>query len=156
MSEVLHGQGATEERKRHSKIKTGIRTMTRGGMVTTYGHSDEEHCLLDWMLNQGVIEQHQYDAGYMLRNLYFMFNKSGTSCLTEKDNAYEGDHETESDRAQTRYNNAMKAMHLQDRPLMKFICIEAEPHQNGGIFSLALTIQDNLEHLKKHFIGARK
>lgn len=155
MTEVLHGQGATKERKAHSSITTKPRILTKGGMVTTYGDADTEHCLLDWMLNEGVIEQDQYDAGYLLRRLYYAFNKTGR-WIDEGGKAYEGDHETESDLAEKRFHSAMKSVDHTNRGLIRFVCIEAENNQIAGVFAARMHICHGLDDLKKYFMGEKK
>ena len=82
-----------------------------------------------------------------------MFNSSGTSCLTEKTGAHEGDFETESDLAQARYYKAIESVDRADRGLIRFVCLEASPDQTAGIFACASMIQHGLDRLKKHFMG---
>lgn len=151
---IQQGQGATRERMRHSNISTGARETTRGGIVTSYGHRDEEHCLLDWMLAQGIIEQDQYEAGYRLRNLFYRFNKTGR-WIDEGGKGYDGDTVTDADIAEERYNAAIRAVALQDRGLMRFVCVEADAHQTAGIYAVAMNIQAGLDDLKKFFMVQR-
>lgn len=120
---TLQGQGATPERLGKSKIERRVRGTTRGGIPDSFGHEDTEHCALDILLNKGFIEQDQYDAGYQLRKLYYTFTQTGR-WIDEGGRGYSGDGETDQDRAEARYNAALRSVDMQYRQLARAVCIE--------------------------------
>lgn len=126
MSKALDGQGATPERKNQSRITTGIREITKGGIPITYGHMDTQHCALDILLEKDYISKNQYDAGYTMRALYYTFKQSGRSLLGDPlSPGYEGDFETPQDRAYERYRKAIMVVSPRNRSLIQNICTES-------------------------------
>jgi len=158
MTKTLHGQGATKERLEKSNIEKRIRETTSGGIPTSFGHQDTEHCMLDKMLKLGVIEEDQKDAGYHLRGLYYTFTTTGNWPMDGKGghSGAEVDENgdimlTPRDRAEIAYNAAMRSVSVIDRPLIKSVCTEDrwEPSDDKMIRS----VQNGLDAMIKHFEG---
>lgn len=153
MTKVLDGQGATKERKRHSNIKSGVRSITRGGIPIGYGDRDIDHCALDRLLNGGFIEQDQYDAGIHLRALYYTFEKSGVSCCEEKSGGHEGDLETPTDKAYERHKKALQSIDEHNRALVQSVCCDDQTVY--ARYGLAMDIQQGLNDLIRFFTCKR-
>lgn len=149
MIDVIDGTGVTKERLQKSKIKTAPRVLTRGGLVLTYGQYDTEHCALDYMLNKGFIESYHYDAGYQLRSLYYSFHSTGR-WIMEGGKAHEGDEETEKDRAEMEYHEALNSIDPEDRNITRAICIEVINHIPAD-YIMIRQVTYGLERLLKHF-----
>lgn len=147
--DTLHGQGATQERKQKSKMTTGIREVSKGGIATTHGDIDLEHCALDVLLNNGYIDKDQFDSGYRLRQIYYTW-KFESNEIDKGGKSYEGDFETETDRARTAYNQAMRAIDRRYRIITHHICIEATTAPSA-MYGVIQHITHGLDDLTKHF-----
>ena len=150
--EIKHGLGATKERREKSRVERRAIGTDRGGIPDTFVHEDKEHCALDILLNRGIIEQNQYDAGYQLRRLYYTFTQTGR-WIEEGGKAYEGDEETAADRARSRYNDALR--HVQNSMLIRNICVEMQEYLPYD-YLLVIEIQHGLDDLEKFFTKSRK
>jgi hypothetical protein len=148
---TLHGQGATPERKQKTKLTTGVRETNKGGIPTAYGDIDTEHCALDVLFNEGYIDKDQRDSGYRLRQIYYTW-KHESNEIDKGGKAYEGDFETETDRAREAYNQAMKAVDKPYRNITHHISIEASTVDRRVVmYGVMQDILHGLDDLTKHF-----
>ena len=153
MSEVLHGQGATPERMKKSSIEKGVRSVTKGGIPDSYGHQDTEHCALDHLLNSGLIDEDQYQAGYDLRNLYYKHKQSAKSCCAESSGGHDGDEMTPSDEAYEAYRAALKS--VGNGCLIETVCCESLA-PIPSYYTIMQDISYGLDDLVEYFTKKRK
>lgn len=153
MSEVLHGQGATSERKEKSNIVVAPRLLTKGGMTITFGEHDTEHCTLDWLLNCDYIKQDQYDGGLHLRALYYTFTITGRHEINDGGKGHEGDFATPQDVAYERYRKAINNIRRPARAMTEYICTRAEYKmlECPAMYGALITLQGGLDDLIKFF-----
>lgn len=136
MSEVLHGQGATKERRERGGVVTRVRSTTRGGITNSYGDEVVEPTLLDALTARGMLggerdETERYNAGMRLRDLYYSFNvKSSSGCeehlqfVDSKGSRTVTEDVIENQTAEDKYNEIMRAVPLKYRNVLRNVCID--------------------------------
>lgn len=126
-------QGATIERAQHSQIIIEVRTLTKGGMVESYGNRDLDHCLLDHLCRTNRLGSPQdsaerYHVGYRLRDLWFSFNESGVNLEQmgqgRKMFTSEGEVGVGNDALEAEYHSVMRALPEKYRNPVRALCIE--------------------------------
>ncbi|NCC41790.1 MAG: hypothetical protein EOM21_20730 [Gammaproteobacteria bacterium] len=133
------GEGATLERKQHGRIVVEARSVTKGGIVASYGNRDAEHCYLDWLRNAGHLghaeDAHdRYDAGMRLRALWYAFNAKGGALEPggPKDPmTTESEVNSAEDIAETRFVRVMRALPQKYRVVVRSVTIDDFPRQAG-------------------------
>lgn len=133
MPKDMPQQGVTFERMQHSEIIVEVRTITKGGMIASYGNRDLDHCVLDWAYRTGHLGKEpdaaeRYSQGYRLRELWYSFNPTGTA-LEDMGNhksqfVSEGEIGKGIDARESEYHAVMKALPEKYRPGVKYLCIE--------------------------------
>jgi hypothetical protein len=153
MSETLHGQGTTLERKQKSSIVVAPRVLTKGGMTITFGEHDTEHCTLDWLLNEDYIEQDQYDAGIHLRALYYTFTQTGRHEINDGGQGHEGEFATPQDDAYEKYRKAIIGIRKPARNLTEHICTQGQSRmiECPALYGALITLQGGLDDLINPF-----
>lgn len=133
MPRDLPQMGVTFERTQHSEITVEVRTITKGGMVQSYGNRDLDHCLLDRLYRKGMLggpqdSQERYNMGIRLRDLWYSFNESGINLeeMGQGRKLYvsEGEIGVGNDALEAQYHAVMKALPQKYRSTVRAVCID--------------------------------
>ena len=149
-------QGASSERRQHSRFSVGVAAINKGGHPTSFRHEDTEHCLLDRMFNMGFLGPNAHERhgqGLRLRELYYSFNVTGVSYEdmgSHKDMfTKEGEIGRGSDLDEWFYNATLKNIAEPYRSAVRRLCVFDE-------WSDLRTMQFGLDRLYSAFYEAEK
>lgn len=125
--------GVTIERTQHSQIAVEPRTITKGGMIASYGNRDLDHCLLDYLYRRNLLggpedSQERYNIGYRLRDLWCSFNQSEINLEQrgqgKKEFVSEGEIAKGNDYLEAMFNKIMKALPAKYQIPVRALCLE--------------------------------